>query len=258
MSTVLLTNTFTVPLDPEEAWKTLLDVPRIAPCMPGAALTGADGNTYQGRVKLKIGPLSVQYQGEAEIVRQDDAEHRLVISARGKEAKGNGTARADVAMTLHPGTAPGETRVDVATELDITGRAAQFGRSVINDVAGRLVGMFAANLAAKLAEPETGTAAETAASASASAGHAAEPSAGSVPAPQSGPMGYDTPPPAPAAAPARTFAPPPGSADDDALDAVALLLGSARTRAAIAVGLVVVGVLIGRMTAREPRYCAPR
>jgi len=155
---VQLENSFTVPVPIDEAWRVLLDIERIAPCMPGAALDSVDGDDFTGRVKVKLGPINLTYQGKASFVEKDEAAHRAVIDARGKDQRGNGTAAAVVTATL---AAEGSiTRVDVLTDLNITGRPAQFGRGVMTDVGNKLLGQFADKLAAQLGEGDAQGAAE--------------------------------------------------------------------------------------------------
>jgi carbon monoxide dehydrogenase subunit G len=150
-----LKNSFTVPADVDTAWKTLLDVEAIAPCMPGATLESVDGDDFSGNVKVKLGPVSMTYGGQAKFLSKDEATHTAVIEGTGKETRGSGTARANV-TTQMVAEGPNLTRVDVTTDLTITGKAAQFGRGVMQDVAGRLVGQFAANLEGVIASRTTG------------------------------------------------------------------------------------------------------
>ncbi len=140
-----LENSFTVPADVETAWKTLLDVEAITPCMPGATLESVNGDEFTGNVKVKLGPVSMVYGGQARFVSKDHATHTAIIEGTGKESRGTGTAKANVTTKL-VAEGPMVTRVDVTTELIITGKAAQFGRGVMQDVAGRLVTQFAGNL----------------------------------------------------------------------------------------------------------------
>jgi carbon monoxide dehydrogenase subunit G len=145
---VQLENSFTVPVPVDEAWRVLLDIERIAPCMPGAALDSVDGDAFTGRVKVKLGPINLTYQGKASFIEKDEAAHRAVIDARGKDLRGNGTAAAVVTANLK--SEGPITRVDVLTDLNITGRPAQFGRGVMTDVGNKLLGQFADKLAAQL------------------------------------------------------------------------------------------------------------
>ena len=145
-----LENSFTVPVPIDEAWRVLLDIERIAPCMPGAALDSVEGDDFTGRVKVKLGPINLTYQGKASFVEKDEAAHRAVIDAKGKDQRGNGTAAATITAKLAPEGSI--TRVDVLTDLNITGRPAQFGRGVMTDVGNKLLGQFADKLAAQLGE----------------------------------------------------------------------------------------------------------
>src|SRR5690349_13811437 len=120
--------------------------------MPGAALDSVNGDEFTGRVKVKLGPINLTYQGHASFVEKDEAAHRAVIDARGKDQRGNGTAAAVITATL--GEQGSSTRVDVVTDLNITGRPAQFGRGVMTDVGNKLLGQFADKLAAQLGAGE--------------------------------------------------------------------------------------------------------
>ena len=145
MTHVELEHSFTVPADVDTAWNTLLDVERIAMCMPGATLISVEGDTFKGEVKIKLGPITMVFGGTASFVDKDVANHRLVINASGSETKGTSTAQATVTTQL-VAESPTLTRVDVNTDLAITGKPAQFGRGVMSDVAGRIIGQFAGNL----------------------------------------------------------------------------------------------------------------
>lgn len=149
---MLIENSFRVPVPVEQAWRTLLDVPRIAPCLPGATLEESEGATHRGRVKVKVGPIQLAYKGEATIAEQDEAARRLVLVASGKETRGAGAATARVVAELVE--RDGATDVRVATDLDLTGKPAQFGRGIISDVSGRLIDQFATNLAGLMVAPE--------------------------------------------------------------------------------------------------------
>ena len=161
-----LEHSFTVPVPVEAAWPVLLDLQRIAPCLPGATVTGVDGDDFTGTVKVKLGPVTLTYRGKGRFVERDEAAHRAVVEASGRDTRSAGTASATVTSTL---TADGDaTRVDVVTDLSVTGRPAQFGRSMISDVSAKLIGQFADCLAETLTgpvratEPTTDTATETA------------------------------------------------------------------------------------------------
>ncbi|HEY3477607.1 MAG TPA: SRPBCC family protein [Streptomyces sp.] len=144
-----LSNTFTVNLPVDDAWKVLTDLPRVAPCLPGASLHSVEDDVYRGSVKIKLGPVSAQYRGTARFAEKDDQAHRAVVRAEGKDAGGQGNAAATVTMSLaEQGTG---TKVDVRTELDLSGRVAQFGRGVIADVTGKLIGQFVRRLEAEFA-----------------------------------------------------------------------------------------------------------
>ncbi|MER5319616.1 SRPBCC family protein [Streptosporangium roseum] len=141
---------FTVPVPVEQAWSVLLDVGRVAPCLPGATLDAAEGDSFTGRMRVKVGPITVTYQGEATFEDVDKDAHTLTIKASGKETRGAGTAGATVVARLRPAGA--ETRVIVETSFNVTGRPAQFGRGVMAEIGGKLIDRFAANLAELLGE----------------------------------------------------------------------------------------------------------
>lgn len=146
-----LHNSFAVPAGLDAAWDALLDVQRMAPCMPGATLEAVDGDEFTGNVKVKLGPVSIVYAGKARFVSKDDVSHVAVIEGAGKETRGTGAAKALVTVRLESESL-NSTRVEVTTELTITGKAAQFGRGVMQDVAGRIIDQFAANLSALMGE----------------------------------------------------------------------------------------------------------
>lgn len=143
---------FTVPVGVDEAWRTLLDLERVAPCFPGATLTSHDEAGFAGTVKVKLGPVTLLYKGTGQFVERDDAAHRMVLDASGKDTRGAGTAKAKVTATLQPSGE--QTTVAVQTDLKVTGRPAQLSRGLISEVGGRLVDQFAECLARKLAAPE--------------------------------------------------------------------------------------------------------
>ncbi len=154
---------FTVGASVEEAWRVLTDLEGIAPCMPGARLTGVEGDVYSGRVKVKVGPVISEYAGTARFVEKDDAAHRAVIDAKGKDSRGAGNATATIRAGLRPDESDaGRTVVTVSTDLSISGKIAQFGSGMIKDVSTKLLGQFVDNLETRLqneskpqAQPET-------------------------------------------------------------------------------------------------------
>jgi uncharacterized protein len=167
---VELTNDFRVGVPVERAWELLTDVEGIAPCMPGAQLQEIEGDEYRGIVKVKVGPITAQYKGAARFLERDEAAHRAVLRAEGRETRGQGNANATITAQLEPdGDA---TNVTVVTDLTITGRVAQFGRGVLADVSAKLLGQFVDCLESKLLAPTP------AASASASETATAAPSTG--------------------------------------------------------------------------------
>lgn len=141
---------FTVPVPVDDAWRALLDIERVAPCMPGATVEDYDGKTVNGSVKVKVGPITVTYKGTAVFEEQDEDAHRIVLIASGRETRGQGTARATVTGTLTE--QDGGTAVSVRTDLTVTGRPAQFGRGVMAEVGDRIIGQFARNLAEQLGD----------------------------------------------------------------------------------------------------------
>lgn len=152
-----LENKFTIDAPIEKAWEALNTPETIAPCFPGATLTEYEGDTFAGTVKVKLGPISLTYKGKGTYKERDDANHRVVIDASGRDSRGNGTAEATVTGTM-TADGPNTTAVTMVTDMKITGRPAQFGRGVINDVADKIIGQFAGCVAEKLA-PEVASAA---------------------------------------------------------------------------------------------------
>lgn len=145
-----LSNEFEVPVPIDEAWAVLTDVEGIAPCLPGAQLqeivTDGDGNqAFNGTVKVKVGPISAQYKGTARFVKRDDDGYTAVLSASGRDTRGQGNANAIITATLRP-NGDAATAVSVVTELALTGKVAQFGRGVLADVSKKLLDQFVENL----------------------------------------------------------------------------------------------------------------
>jgi uncharacterized protein len=147
---MLLENTFEVPLPVGETWRLLTDLPHIAPCLPGAHLDEVVDGQYHGRLSARIGPVTARYAGTAQFLERDEVAHRAVIAARGREERGSGSAQATITASLHPETSG--TRVDLATEIAVRGRAAQFGRSLLADVSSGMIADFAHRLEALIAD----------------------------------------------------------------------------------------------------------
>jgi len=223
--TMELVHDFTVPVGVDTAWEVLTDIERVVPCMPGANVTAVDGDTFEGGMKLKLGPIGMTFKGQGAFVQKDPASHTAVIEAKGRDAKGNGGAQALVTAALTE--ASGATTVHVVTDLNVTGKAAQFGTGVMNDVSNRLLAQFAANLATQLVtdtgpQAPTPTGAAAAASARAAVDTTERPAASSV----------------------KTAAPQPNTGDG--LDLTSLLFGSEATKSAIrSVATVVVSLAFG-------------
>jgi carbon monoxide dehydrogenase subunit G len=166
-----LDHSFAVPVPPEQAWDVLLDVARVAPCMPGTTVDGVDGDVVTGKIRVKVGPISLTYSGRATFTDKDASAHAVKVEAAGKETRGAGTASATVHARLEDDN--GQTRVSVHTSLNVTGRPAQFGRGVMAEVGGRLIEKFSANLAEQLAAGDADSAdADSADAGSADAGSA--------------------------------------------------------------------------------------
>ena len=146
-----ISNEFTVGAPIEQAWDLLSDLEQVIPLMPGARLVGRDGENVVGAVKVKVGPVTSEFTGNARFVERDSEQHRAVISARGKESRGSGNAAATVSAELHE--AGDKTRVTVDTDLKIVGKLAQFGSGTLQQVSEKLLGEFVDSLEAKLAPP---------------------------------------------------------------------------------------------------------
>jgi len=139
-----LTHRFSVPIPVDEAWAHFNDIGSVAECFPGATVTSVEDDTFQGSVKVKLGPIALVYNGSGTFIEKDEVAHRMVVDAKGKDKRGNGTAGAGVTMTM---TGNGDaTDIEVVTDLAITGKPAQFGRGVMQDVSDKLLGQFVACL----------------------------------------------------------------------------------------------------------------
>jgi len=218
-----LDNSFTVPVPPGQAWDVLLDVKRIAPCMPGATVDEVEGDVINGHIKVKVGPVSLTYRGTATFTERDADARVVVLEASGKETRGAGTASATVRASLEPDASGNRTLVTMHTTMNVTGRPAQFGRGVMVEVGGKLVDQFAANLATLLGEEgpastaaaDGGVAAGAAAAASADGGQNANGSGTATAAQQDGAD--------PAAGGTVTAAPPAPAEKQDSINLVRLV-----------------------------------
>ena len=150
-----LTNEFHVSVPIDVAWAVLTDLERVAPCMPGAELQEVEGDEYRGIVKVKVGPITAQYKGSARFVEMDDDQHRAVLLAEGRDTRGQGNASATVTAVAIPDN--DGTTVSIVTELAITGKVAQFGRSVMGDISAKMLGEFADKLEADVLSQGSGS-----------------------------------------------------------------------------------------------------
>ncbi len=252
-----LDHSFTVPVPPDRAWDVLLDVERIAPCMPGATVEEFDGEVVTGRIKVKVGPVSLTYRGTAKFTERDPDARLVVMEASGKETRGAGTASATVRATLEPEPSGDATKVIMHTTMNVTGRPAQFGRGVMVEVGGKLVEKFAENLAEYISRDAgagagaaagvvggTSTDGSTADSAGGAGDSDASASAGQATATTEAGSGSAE---SKAAAPVTSTAPaPPARPSDDSINLVRLV-GPAILKRAIPVAAALAGiVLLGR------------
>jgi carbon monoxide dehydrogenase subunit G len=220
-----IANEFTISAPLDDAWEVLTDLAQVVPLMPGAQLIGREGDDYMGKVKVKVGPVISEFTGKAKFVDLDRENHRAVINARGREARGTGNAAAVVTAQLHPDG--NNSRVTVDTDLKIVGKLAQFGSGMLQQVSEKLLGQFVESLENKLA----GT---------------AQPAAES--APTEAPAAQQKPPPAPATTAAAAAAEPPP------IDLLELAGGAALKKfgPAVLVGLaLLLGFLLGRSSRRH-------
>ncbi|MEU3417136.1 SRPBCC family protein [Streptomyces murinus] len=248
-------NEFRVDAPLERAWQALTDLEGLAPCMPGAQLTGVDGDVYRGKVKVKVGPVISQFQGTARFTEQDEASHSAVISASGKDTRGQGNASATVHARLRPdGTG---TAVSVSTDLNISGKLAQFGSGMIKEISEKLFAQFVANVEEQLlhkpepTEPTEPTEPEASEAPAPAPSSTAEPTATDTHAPADAPAdAHAVRPSAPprsesAAAPRPAARPQPTVRENEPLDLMQYAGKSVYKRLVpVAVGAVVVGVVI--------------
>ncbi|GAA2137035.1 hypothetical protein GCM10009844_03720 [Nocardioides koreensis] len=238
-----LQHRFTVPTSVDETWAHFQDIASVAECFPGASVTAVESDAFTGSVKVKLGPIALVYNGSGTFIEKDETAHRFVVEAKGKDKRGNGTAGATVTLTMADADAGSATDVEVLTDLSITGKPAQFGRGVMQDVSDKLLGQFVACLESRLgggplaeapaagAEPAAEPVSPVAGAAGAEGTPAAEVHAAGAPA---------APPPAPRAAPVG--APKHAAAGDDALDLGAAVL-PVLVKSYWKQGAVVLGVL---------------
>ncbi|WP_371494872.1 SRPBCC family protein [Kitasatospora sp. NBC_00374] len=227
------THEFRVSLPIDAAWELFTDIPRLAPCMPGAQLTSVEGERYRGTVKVKVGPVTIVYKGVATFEERDDAAHTVRLKASGQDTRGQGNAEAHITARLAP---DGDgTRVTAQTRLSITGKAAQFGQGVIEEISRKLLGRFVDCLEQRSAAPaDTDTA----------------PSETAAPAPAR----------APAAASGASGAAPAGAAADEPLDLFGVAGGALLKRLvpAAAGALIVIALVVGLRRARRSGPCCRR
>ncbi len=233
-----LEHDFEVGAELADAWPLLLDLERIAPCMPGAQLQEVDGDEYRGIVKVKVGPITAQYRGVARVVEADEAARRVVLRAEGRDTRGQGNAAADIVATL---SAEGSmTRVHVDTDLNVTGKVAQFGRGVMADVSAKLMDQFVECLSTTVLSGGSKPAPDPT--------PAAAPDAVETPPTPGAPAAVETPP-TTASAPATPAPTGPRRIDAPEAEAVDLVRAAGgavakRVVPLVAVGVVVVGVVV--------------
>jgi uncharacterized protein len=216
-------HSFTVPVPPERAWDVLLDVEKIAPCMPGATVEEFDGEVVTGRIKIKVGPVSLTYRGTAKFTERDPDAHVVVVEASGKETRGAGTASATVRASLESESSGEATKVTIHTTMNVTGRPAQFGRGVMVEVGGKLVEKFAENLAQLISGGGATAADDAAATGDASTdGASTDGASASQPAATVG-TGPGSTEPNPVIPVASTAFAPPAQPDDDSINLVRLV-----------------------------------
>jgi uncharacterized protein len=234
-----LSHSFTVPASVAETWSAFEDIESVAGCFPGATVTEVSGDDFKGSCKVKLGPIALVYSGQGTFVEKDEAAGRFVVEAKGKDKRGNGTAGATVTATF---AAEGSsTKVDVTTDLSITGKPAQFGRGVMQDVSDKLLQQFVGCLQDRVGSSSSGPDEPAEATPAAAA-------------PEPGSETTAAASPEPPTTPDRTAASPPPRqpAQDDALDLGATVLPVlAKTYWRQALGLLLVLLVIRRILRRR-------
>ncbi|KRE42281.1 SRPBCC family protein [Knoellia sp. Soil729] len=224
---------FTVPATADYAWETLLDLERVGSCFPGATVTEVSDDGFSGTVKVKLGPIALVYAGSGTFTERDAAARRAVIEAKGKDKRGNGTAGATVTLQLSP--EGDQTKVEVDTDLAITGKPAQFGRGVMQDVSDKLLRQFVDCIESQFAAPEAEPEPPAAAAVGAGESESVAAQADRTPAPS----------------PSPRPAPRPTSPVDDAIDLGAVALPSAVKQWGPYAVAALVGALFGYAVGRR-------
>ena len=234
-------HSFTVPVPPDRAWDVLLDVEKIAPCMPGATVDAFDGEVVTGRIKVKVGPVSLTYRGTAKFTERDPDAKVILLEASGKETRGAGTASATVRATLEPDSGGEATKASMHTTMNVTGRPAQFGRGVMVEVGSKLVEQFAQNLRQLIAGDDAAGGSDD----GASAGEAAAATS------QDGPGHTQPSPVVPSAATAPTASAQPPAASADSINLVKLVGPALLKRVVPVAAVAAVLALLGRRLFRR-------
>ena len=243
-------HSFTVPVSPDRAWDVLLDVERIAPCMPGATVEEFDGEVVTGRIKVKVGPVSLTYRGTAKFTERDADAKVIVLDASGKETRGAGTASATVRARLEPEPGGAATKATMHTTMNVTGRPAQFGRGVMVEVGGKLVEQFAQNLRQLITSDGAAGTAEAGAGGTATAEEDADegPSPGDQPSTSSPAASSPVAAAAPSVSVTSTASAPPAAAQADSINLVRLVGPAILKRVIpVAVGLAALTLLARRI-----------
>ncbi|MEM8709114.1 MAG: SRPBCC family protein [Actinomycetota bacterium] len=223
----------------DEAWALLTDIPAIAPCLPGAKLTGQDGDTYEGTMKVKVGPVVAEYSGTATVVEMNEADRTVKLNASGRDKRGAGNASADIFASMVE--AEDGTTVSIATDLKVAGKVAQFGRGAMADISKKLLGQFAECIETKLQDVEE------VADAIATESAAMDAETDEAEAPSNGSEAPSEPAPAAEASGATEDCAEPccgGGDDDDVLDLLDVAGGALAKRLVPLVGGVVAAIII--------------